>query len=545
MVKNSYFIIIVLIFSFIASFSLLHKGLIPTHDGEYHVVRFHEFTKVIKDGDWYPRFAPDFNYGFGIPLFNYVYPLPNYVAYFLHLFGTSFIDAFKLNMFLAVLIGGAFFYMWSLIFWGKIGGLVSSIFYTYSPYHFVDMYIRGSVGEVWALAFFPAFLWSITEFIIKKKQKYFILSSIFLCLIIFSHNILALMFFAFSITYTVLLILMNKDYKYLILNVFYIVLIGLGLSSIFWLPALFEEKYVTGLRIFDISSHFPDLYQLLIPTWGSGFSGTIFSNQLSFQIGIANLLAVLISVFVLIRSFKRDNRTFRILFFLLLWFILIFFLMLKISLPIWQKIPLMNYFQFPWRLLSLETLLASFLAGSIFAFLRNKLFAIIMIAIVFLLGIGYFKPAYYLSRDDSYYISRSNFMDGTNSPGNTFNTVWGKTDLHREKDKIKFIKNKGKVLEQNIKSTKYIFKVYSEINTDIVLNTVYFPGWKFSIDKKSFVDVKNSDGIISFSIPQGEHIIEVKFTDTKIRTISQLFFWSSLVAIFSLLLKGYFVRIKQ
>ncbi len=105
-------ILIVLIFSILAGWSLLKPGLPPTHDGEYHVIRFYEFDKSLRDGNLFPRWAPDLNRGFGVPLFNYVYPLPNYLASFLHLLGISFIDAFKLNMFLACLVGGLFFYFW-------------------------------------------------------------------------------------------------------------------------------------------------------------------------------------------------------------------------------------------------------------------------------------------------------------------------------------------------------------------------------------------------------------------------------------------------
>src|SRR5258706_7369843 len=95
------YILIVLIIAFLAGFPLLHPGLIPTHDGEYHVIRFYEFDKVLRSGNLYPRWAPDLAYGFGMPILTYVYPLPNYVASFFHIFGLSFIDGFKVNMFFA------------------------------------------------------------------------------------------------------------------------------------------------------------------------------------------------------------------------------------------------------------------------------------------------------------------------------------------------------------------------------------------------------------------------------------------------------------
>ena len=252
-------IITVVSFGIIAGFPLLHKGLPPTQDGEYHVVRFSQFYKVLESGILYPRWAPDFNNDFGIPLFNFVYPLPNYIASFFHFLGFSFIDSFKLNMIFASFAGAIFFYLWARLFWRNLGGAVSSIFYTFSPYHLVDIYVRGSVGEVWSLALFPGLLWSFTQFSYKKKPTFFIVSSIFLSLLILSHNILALVFFIFFISYCVLLSIGQKNKRDYFKNLILILFVGLGLSSPFWLPALLESKYTIGLQIFDLKQHFPEI----------------------------------------------------------------------------------------------------------------------------------------------------------------------------------------------------------------------------------------------------------------------------------------------
>src|SRR5579859_5337982 len=94
-------ILLVILIATSSVFSLFHSGLPPTHDGEYHVVRFYEFYRVLRSGVIYPRWAPDLNFGYGVPLFNYVYPLPNYISSLLHIFSISFIDSFKLNMVIA------------------------------------------------------------------------------------------------------------------------------------------------------------------------------------------------------------------------------------------------------------------------------------------------------------------------------------------------------------------------------------------------------------------------------------------------------------
>lgn len=523
--KNLIPIIIVVSFAVIAGFSLLHPGLPPTHDGEYHVIRFFLFDEALRDGNIYPRWAAHLNNGFGVPLFNFVYPLPNYAASILHLINISFIDSFKISMFAATVIGGIFFYLWSKEFWGKLGGVVSSVFYTFSPYHFVDIYIRGSVGEVWALGFFPAFLWAYTRFANSRQIAFLIYSSIFLALIIFSHNILALMFFIFSLAYVSFLIHQTKNRKYLIPNTLYIILFGLGISAIFWLPAIYETKYVTGLQIFDISAHFPELYQLLIPSWGSGFSGAGIQTELSYQIGAANLLVVLLSTVVIFLQVKNKNNKLPYTLFFLTCFIFIFYLMLNVSIPIWRIIPFMNYFQFPWRLLSLEIIFTSFLAGSIFSLnIKNKfinlLIAIFLIFIVFILGIGYAKPAYYMYRNDEYYIARSNFIDGTNSPGNVFNTIYLKSIPVKEKERALFIKGAGNIKIDKAKSNSYIFTVDAQKDSKIQVNLAYFPGWKVYIDKKEFLNPARN-GRFVFPVPKGKSKIEIVFEDTLVRRISK------------------------
>jgi len=276
---------------------LFHGGLIPTHDGEYHLIRFYEFDKILREGILYPRWAPDLNYGYGIPLFTYIYPLPNYMASLFHLFGASFLDSVKLNMIAATLTGAIFFYLWTKRFWGEMGGFVSTLFYTFAPYHFVDIYVRGSIGEVWALGIFPAFLWSYTTYIDKKNPTHFVLSAVFLGFVIFSHNILGLMFFAFAISYMLLLVLQTKQKRFFLLTSILLLLLSLGLTSIFWIPALFETKFVTGLQVYNISKNFPDVFQLLFPSWGTGFFDSNLGDEMSVQIGIANLFAIALGIF--------------------------------------------------------------------------------------------------------------------------------------------------------------------------------------------------------------------------------------------------------
>lgn len=528
---SKYTPVIVLFLSLFFCLSLLTPGIPPTHDGEYHVLRFSQFYKVLGEGVMLPRWAPDFNNGFGIPLFTYVYPLPNYIASLLHFIGFSFIDAFKINMILASLVGAIFFYFLSKEYWGQLGGLVSAVFYSSSPYRLLDIYVRGSVGEVWAIAIFPALLWGIYKFYLTRKYNYFVFSSVMLALLILSHNILAVIFFLFLVLYFLFLIFSSKKIMNDIINFFFIVFIGLGLSSPFWLPAIFEMHYVAGLKIFNPVQNFPEIYQLVIPSWGYGLSPNDLTNPMSIQIGVANLIAFFIAIVALIFLEKK-----KFLGFLIVLFIFIFFLMTSYSSFIWKNNYLFSYFQFPWRLLSIEIIIASFLSGAVFLIIKNLrlkiLTAVVLILIATGLSFSYAKGATYYSRDDNYYLSRSNFTDGTNSPGNLFNTRWLAGVPERRQNRFELMNKKSEVEIINEKSNEYKIRVKTEKDNLLIANIAYFPGWVYELRNK-IRPVGNQDGKIRIDVPRGENEIIIKMTSTNIQQGSYIYFlFSTLLIIF-------------
>ncbi len=529
------FLLIVLLLAFVSVADLFRYGIPPTHDGEYHVLRFHEFYKVLIEGNLYPRWAPGFNNGFGIPLFNYVYPLPNYIASFFHFFGIGFIDAFKLNMVTAALVGAVFMYKWAKEYWGEYGAIVSSVFYTYSPYHFLDIYVRGSVGEVWGLAIFPALLWSYLKYVKENKFLYLLISSISLALLILSHNILALIFFTFFVIYALFLLSDSKNKFRDLKNLGLITIFGLGLSAPFYLPAILETKYVQGLQIFNPTDNFPKLYQLVYSSWGYGFSGANTSGgtgQMSFQVGIPNLLVIFASV--LIAFISRKNRKI-ISFFIFVFFVTIFFIT-PYSSFLWESLPVISLFQFPWRLLSLIILVSGFLAGGIVGneiVGRSKYKIYICIALItvsVLYGIRYANAPFYHERNDTHYLTRANFTDGTNSPGDVFNTKYLNAIPDKAENKIEVLEGKADIDIKSVLTTEYKFSVIAEEDSKLLINTSYFPGWAARVDT-GYGQLNNEGGKMVLNVEKGPHDVVIYLGATFIQGISYLIFALSAIGL--------------
>lgn len=518
---------IICIVSIYSMWPLFGKGFIPTHDGEYHIIRFQQFFVMLSHGYWFPRWAPDLNSGYGIPVFNFNYPLPNYIGDLFHGLGLSFIDSFKVSLAFGYLIAilGCFFWLRTI---SRLrDATMATIIASVVPYWFVDIYVRGSIGEVWAITWVYWTLWAI-----ETKQILFV--GLAASLLILSHNILALIFFPVLILYA--LIRQRK------------MLIGLGMSVLltayFWIPAVFEQKYVLGLNTVNFRDHFPYFYQLLIPSWGTGLSGrSIIANQMSFQIGVIPLM-ILLASFFLVRNSVRQERYLYILFIVIL--TVSFFLMQDVSLPIWAHIPFLSYIQYPWRLLSVFIPATAVLSVLVVSRMRT-IWAVILCVAAVLFSLFYMRPVVYAPRTDLHYLTSPNFIDGTSSMGNAFSTKWSVWQQVRPITKIQ--SENGLIHVQNavMQPLLYEFTTASTVSSMLRVNTVYYPGWQVIIDGMSQKINYEQDGIIRFTVPSGAHSVQVFFGETNLREAANLLSIIGLFCLFisSILVPGYENRFKR
>jgi uncharacterized membrane protein len=73
--------LVVLLICILAVWPLLSRASLPEGtDAELHIFRLHELGTLVRGGEFYPRWAPNFYHGYGYPIFNYYAPLTYYLA---------------------------------------------------------------------------------------------------------------------------------------------------------------------------------------------------------------------------------------------------------------------------------------------------------------------------------------------------------------------------------------------------------------------------------------------------------------------------------
>ena len=107
---NPLFLLIMI--SLLPLISILRKGGYESGDLSIHSMFAMSFYDALKDGNIIPRWAGEINYGFGYPLFLFLYPLPYYLISVFHSLGLSFIASIKLVLISSFLISGIAMYLW-------------------------------------------------------------------------------------------------------------------------------------------------------------------------------------------------------------------------------------------------------------------------------------------------------------------------------------------------------------------------------------------------------------------------------------------------
>ena len=543
-IKNIFPILIVLILSFFSIKPLLMSGFFPIHD-DTQVARVYEMGKALSDGMFPVRWVQDLGYGYGSPTFNFYAPLAYYVGGFFNVLGFDALVSTKIMMIIGIILSGVFMYLLANELWGKIGGLVSSLFYMYAPYHAVDIYVRGDVAEFWAYAFIPLAFYGFLKAYKEKEWKYIVTGAFGFSAVILSHNLTAMMITPFL--FFLLFFLLLFDTKEKISSTFYFLItlfFGLSISAFYWLPALFELKFTNVLSQIEGGANFRDhfvcIQQLWQSPWGFGGSAAGCVDGISFKIGKLHILLSLLAVAFLVISLRRkkfknllfkSNYQITFVIFSVFAFVISVFLTLEISKPIWEFIPAMAFFQFPWRFLLLMSFFSSILCGFSFWFVNkmldkkfNKIEYLMLLGIIFILMIystKLFVPQTFILKEGSDYTNLKTLRWKTSKISDEYmpkNFKIPKSENEVVKNKIQIDEDQAGILYLTFDTKSLHASIKALDKTSININTAYFPSWNIFVDnKRSDFNVTNKG--ISLFVPKGDHSLDMLFIQTPVEKL--------------------------
>ncbi len=537
--KDKIALLVVFVFGILAARSLFGTGYFPMHD-DLQLMRQIEMEKCFNDGQIPCRWVPDMGYGFGYPLFNFYPPLPYLIGQVIRWLGFSFTETVRGLFILSLVFSGVAMYFLSKEFFGRLGGVLSAVFYIWAPYHAVDIYVRGAMNESWALVWFPLIFWSSYKLLSQKNNfKWLVILSLSWFALLTSHNLMVMIFGPFFGVWSIFWLISNKAWRripqLLIAGIW-----ALGLAAFFTVPAIAENQFthinstITGY--YDYKAHFVSVRQLLFSRfWGYGPSvWEAKEDGMSFQIGHFHWILTILILGLLALRFLRERKI-SIIYFVVIaaiaggWFVA--FLTHFKSVPFWELLKPLQYLQFPWRLLALVIFLFSFAVGVIAVYFNRKWFAIFMVALLTISLVGF---------NWNYFRPEGGKLGPLNEEEKFSGVAWelqqtaGIYDYLPKSAKIapngprkdiaEFMKGVGEISDVKYGTDWLGFKVRIDSESAILrINVINFPVWRIFVNGeeiKSFTPEEEMWGRMWIEVPRGEKRVVARLFNTPVRIIS-------------------------
>lgn len=533
--KTRIAMLILVVISLLPLFDLLHAGLPKGHDTPDHVARIANFYQSLWEGNIVPRWAGNLNWGYGHPILMFLYPLPSYIVSFFHAVGFSIVDSTKLVFAVSYIASILAMYLFAQAAWGVMPGFVAAVLYGFAPYRFVDLYVRGAIGEHVAFVFPPLIFYCLLR--MTRNHPGIaggVITTLSMVGLILSHNAVALMMMPLVFLYGVYLFFFEAKnrIRFLVLSAWYLVL-GFLLSAFFWMPAFFEGKYTLRDIVTkgDFTTRFVPWQWFFVSPWNYGGG-----NEFTKEIGLAQWVSVLAVLIVFLRVKTRNIRW--LIGLSLLAFITSLWLMTDMSSVVWQKVSILQKFQFPWRFLTVPVILSSVLGAVTVAHIPKRFhiriaYCLLLIAAISTSSMWHAKE--YVVKPDEFY---SGIYESTTDTGES-SPIWSVRFMERRPAApYEVIEGEATIVPGFRKTTRHEFMVSAKIDARVVDNTLYFPGWTVSVDGRQLDLVQeliyqdpNHRGLMTFKVPAGESRVVVVFVDTKLRKIANILSIGGLVAI--------------
>lgn len=478
------------------------------------------------------RWVPDLGGEYGYPLFNYYAPLPYYYGEIFYKLTGSLLISVKI-MFATSLIGAyVFMYLIARKFWGEIGANMAGVFYGYAPYHGVDMYVRGAMGELWGLMFFPAILWSFYLLNEKPNLSNSMIFGLLVGFLMLSHNLSAMIFIPLVIILITIYFVRNRSInliKYSLLGLFLSFLI----SAFYFLPVIVEKDLVhvetTTSGYFSYTEHFKGLRKLFLDrSWGWGASVREVPggerDGLSLQIGIVHVLFWILSLITLVVVWRKDRKSEIIIIFSTAVILLSIFMIHPRSQFIWDLIEPLKYLQFPWRFLLLIIFFTSLVSPAVLLITAKKYLKVVWIGSLVLVVAAnflYFKPEKLLN------INEKELLTGLAWDKQIKRSIFDYLPKSAKEppaelatERYTILTGETKVTDFKEKSNEISFKANTDTHTILRLSQYYFPNWRIYDNSEELkIDYNNTLGLMTIILGVGEHNINAKLYDTSIRTL--------------------------
>lgn len=518
---------------------LVHRDFTFGQDIGYHINWASQVSTGLEEGILYPRWMSQSNGGYGSPTAIFYAPLFHWLTGVVNLYIHSLFISLKIVTFAGFLLSGVSMYVFLRNFCGHAASAVGGMAYQLFPYHLLDIYIRGTLAEAFSFGWLPLLLHFIYNAYKKDNLQNWLGISFFYACLILTHLATAYIFTFVMSAFVLFLSIKGKHPRFLF-KLIPASILGFAISSAYFIPMLFERRYVHIEWLREVS-------------WGDYKKNFLFmshadNSQFYMHLNLIIIFLILLvigslRIYYMSRRHIYNINDIHFKFFSWL-FAFSLFISTPISMPLWRVIPGFSTIQFPWRWLVVSTLASSVLIGLMLDSLvfsdikRDRLFGawVTLFAVAFFANIylssSYVTIAEPIKKEDMEWILR----EGANAI--EYRPIWltdKKKDFSTEKwVPVAFKEGDGTIDVNNWKSHSRLFNVNTAVPSMVRVSTFYYPGWTALINGREVpIGIEKDSGAMLLNVPNGRNEVLLEFRETPLRKTAK---WISILSFFAALL---------
>lgn len=547
-----------------------NEGLPQGSDIAIHYWRTAELEHGWSKGNFLPRWAENFYYGYGYPFFQY-YAAGSYSLAAL-LGKLPYIDdvwRIKLVWILATLMECWGTYLLAARRWGSRAGLLCGASFIFAPaIVFGEPIARGAIPASVGFGF-----WLMSFALLDRvaaERNHALWAAVSLAGLAWSHNVTAIMGLTVIAAWLAWQATFNRKAFPFLRDAFFILGVGVGLTAFFWIPLGLERDQVILDRLYmvenlDFRTYFQPFRDLF---WiAPRYDANLIGQHGLYQLGIASWVLVLVGAAATLYHVQKFRWAVPHLAEMIFWLLVTLtsiYLITPSSRWVWDALPL-QFFQFPTRFLDSAALGLAMLAGAAAAWLdqcrpvvRYVLWAAALLGLIWqgLQAVPWGWTEEFPSKATVADYLRYELT--TNEAGTTGTNEFLPKTVHVPPQSTDFLiesiaagdiplrlNPEAYPPETHIKPlssspSEYVFEV--ELPSELTLEVFmfYFAGWKAYVDGKNVpLGITDPYGFIVVDVPAGKHRVELHHTYT---TSQKIGIAVSLFA--ALLLSGYLLMPK-
>ncbi|MBI4769429.1 MAG: glycosyltransferase family 39 protein [Chloroflexi bacterium] len=546
-------------------------------DTAIHLLRAVELDWAVRHNYLYPRWSPDLVFGYGYPLFNVYGPLAQYLIAALHALGLNFITATLGSFVFADVLGALGAFTLGREVFGDMPGLVAAVAYAYAPYTLGSLY-RGSPAEALALGLLPWLLWAFYR--LHHTPAYaprrFALAAALYAVFPLLHNPSTVLASGLLAVFLAGLTWARRrekaapaprsafDLSWLA------ICLGVMLSAFYWLPAVFESRYIQIARAYApdvLNYHFNFLSLRELFALPQPYDPKLIGVPAPRSLGLPQMLVA----FAGVAGWRRRPTGQKTLLGLSAAGVIVLgYLTLPQSVWVWDHLPGLSLIQFPARLLGPASLLLALLAGAAFSHtpgparptLENpagsqNFLPWLAIAAIILFNLTWtfhhtdpLIPAEPTLADIHAFEQRTGSI-GTTTAGE-YLPIWVKeappADALQARYAADPVINRldpaslppgAQVVSQTPGLVAQTVELASPVDFTAVFDVFYFPGWQARVDgAPAPIRISAPYGLITVPLKAGAHTVRIYFGATPARVAGDLLALVGLGILIAVMVKG-------